>query len=291
VNDAVAKSKERPSVDKSIGVNYPKILLGVFAGVIFTFLVVPSVITVPMSFSNTRFLVFPPKGFTLTWYSQFLIDEEWVGPTLFSLKLAICTTLVSLILGFMASLALVRGSLPGRKFLNILFISPIMIPVIIIAFAVYGIYAKLNLIGSTVGLVLAHAIYTTPFVILVISANLYRFDITLEMAARNLGASAFKTYLFITLPVIKTGIITAGIFCFIMSFDELVLAMFLIGTKRLTLPIKMFSQLQFRIDPVVAAASTVFIMAAFAIILGLGFLRRERKAIVSKEKGNDSFEQ
>lgn len=287
-NLAVSVSLKGAGVNKRINLNCGKILLGTFSGLIFVFLVVPSVLTVPMSFSDTRFLVFPPRGFTLDWYQKFLGDEQWIGPTLFSLRLAILTTFVSLILGFLASLALVRGSLPGRKFLHILFISPIMIPVIIVAFAVYGIYAKFRMIGSTTGLVLAHTIYTTPFVILVISANLYRFDSTLEMAARNLGASAIQTYLLITLPLIKTGIISSGIFCFIMSLDELILVMFLIGTKRLNLPMKMFSQLQFRLDPVVAAASTVFIVLAFAIIFSLAFLRRERKKVpATKEVGNE----
>lgn len=256
---------------------YGRILLGFFSGLVLAFLVFPSLMAIPMSITDTRYLVFPPKGFTWNWYRDFLTNERWLGPVLFSLKVAALTTLVSLLLGSMASLALVRGSLPGRSLLNVFLISPIMIPVIIIAFAVYGIYAKLRLIGSTTGMVLAHSILATPFVILVITANLHRFDISLEMAARNLGANAIRTFVFITIPLIRPGIIAAGIFCFITSLDDLVLAMFLIGTRRMTLPIRIFSQIQFRINPVVAAASSVFIVAAFAIVVVLALIRRDRK--------------
>jgi ABC-type spermidine/putrescine transport system permease subunit II len=259
-----------------------KIILLLFTGLMLIFLVIPSIIAFPMSFTNTRYLVFPPEGFTLKWYEGILVDERWTQPIIFSLKIAAITTLVSLILGTMASLALVRGTLPGKKVLNLFFISPIMVPVIITAFAVYGIYAKMHLIGTLLGMVLAHTILCVPFVILVISANLYRFDVSLEMAARNIGANAFKTLMYVTLPLIKPGIITAGIFCFITSLDDLVLAMFLVGTRRTTLPIRIFSQLRFRIDPGVAAASTIFIVAAVSIVFIFAFIRRDKKIGVTQ---------
>jgi len=276
---------------RGFDINWGKIVLSLFAGMIFAFLVIPSLMAVPMSFTGTRYLIFPPKGFTLNWYHIFLTNEQWVMPTLFSLRVAIITTFVSLILGSMASLALVRGTLPGRRILNVFFISPMMIPVIITAFAVYGLYAKFRLIGSTMGMVLAHSILCVPFVILVVTANLYRFDISLEMAARNLGANAIKAFLFVTLPLIKPGIIAAGIFCFITSLDDLVLAMFLIGTRRMTLPIRIFSQIQFRITPVVAAASSVFIVAAIVIVVILAFIRQDRKTKVFKEQSDEFSEQ
>ena len=119
----------------------------------------------------------------------------------------------------------------------------------------------------------------------------YRFDISLEMAARNLGASAVKTFWFVTLPLIKPGIIAAGIFCFITSLDDLVLAMFLIGTKRTTLPIRIFTQIQFRIDPVVAAASSVFIVAAVAIVIALAFVRQDGETRGVKGESDECFEE
>ena len=262
---------------------YGKIFIGIFAGAVFTFLVVPTILSVPMSFSDTNYLVFPPKGLTLKWHHTFFTDEKWVAPTLFSLKLASITTGVSLIIGTMGSLAMVRGVLPGKRIFHIFFLSPMMTPLIVTAFAVYGLFASLRLIGTLPGLVLAHTIICVPYVILVVTANLYRFDLSMELAARNLGASALRTFMHVTLPIIRPGIIAAGIFCFIESLDELVLVLFLMGTTKMTLPLRMFSNIQFRINPTVAAASTVFIVAAIGTIIALSFIGRKEKKLETQE--------
>lgn len=259
--------------------SYGKILLGIFSLAIFIFLVVPSIISVPMSFSDTSYISFPPKGFTLKWHNKFFTDEKWIEPTILSLKLASITTIVSLVIGTMASLAMVRGKLVGKRLLHIFFISPMMIPHIVTAFALYGLFAKLHFIGKLHGLVLAHTIICVPYVILVVGANLYRFDQSLELAARNLGASAIKAFFYVTLPIIRPGIIAAGIFCFISSLDELVLVLFLMGTSKFTLPLRMFSNIQFVITPVVAAASTVFIVAAIGTIIAMSFIRRKEEKL------------
>ena len=277
-------------MDNVLKINYGKVGLAVFASVIFIFLLIPSLMAIPMSFTDTVFLVFPPEGFTMKWYREFLTEERWVEPTLLSLRLAAVTTLLSLILGTLASLALVRGVLPFKRTINLFVISPIMIPVIIIAFAAYGLYAKLHLIGSFWGVVIAHTILCCPFVILIMNANLYRFDINLEKAARNLGANAMKTFLLITLPLIKPGMFSASIFCFITSMDELVLTMFLIGTRKTTLPLRIFSQIQFRVDPVVATASTFFVVASIVIVIILAFIRRESKKKSFDEEQEDGFD-
>jgi len=257
--------------------DWGRILIGVFASAVFVFLVIPTILSVPMSFSDTNYLVFPPKGLTLKWHHKFFTDEKWMGPTLFSLRLALITTAVSLLIGTMASLAMVRGALPGKRILHIFFLSPMMTPLIVTAFAVYGLFATLRLIGTLPGLVLAHTIICVPYVILVVTANLYRFDLSMELAARNLGASALQTFMHVTLPIIRPGIIAAGIFCFIESLDELVLVLFLMGTTKMTLPLRMFSNIQFQINPTVAAASTVFIVAAIGTIIALSFIGRKEE--------------
>jgi len=257
-------------------ISFGKILLWLFAGLVLAFLLLPSILVVPMSFSNTDYLKFPPEGFTMHWHFKFFTDSRWVKPTLFSLKVAFFTTLLSLVIGTMASLGMVRGELPGKRILHIFFISPMIIPVIVTAFAVYGVFAKLRLIGTTTGMVLAHTLICIPYVVLVTTANLYRFDLSLEMAARNLGANAIKTFFRVTLPIIKPAILASGIFCFIVSLDELVFALFLAGTTKMTLPLRMFSDIQFSIDPVVAAASTVFIAIAICTIFFLSLTRKQR---------------
>ena len=265
-------------------IDYGKIFIGIFAIAVFVFLVVPTILSVPMSFSETNYLAFPPEGLTLKWHQKFFTDEKWTKPTLFSLELASITTAVCLIIGTMASLAMVRGVLPGKRILHVFFLSPMMTPLIVTAFAVYGLFAKLHLIGTLPGLVLAHSIICVPYVILVVTANLYRFDLSVELAARNLGANAFQTFMYVTLPIIKPGIIASGIFCFIESLDELVLVLFLMGTTKMTLPLRMFSNIQFRINPTVAAASTVFIIAAIGTIIALSFTQgAEKKPQIQRE--------
>jgi putative spermidine/putrescine transport system permease protein len=267
-----------------------KMSMVILVACVFAYMILPSIMAIPMSFTNTKFLVFPPQGFTLSWYRTFLTDEAWVKPALLSLRVATITTLISVILGTMASLALVRGVLPFKNVLNVFLISPMMIPVIIIAFATYGLYAKLHMIGSFMGIVLAHTVISCPFVILIISATLYRFDINMERAGRNLGAGALKTFFLITLPLIKPGMISAAVFCFITSMDELVLSMFLIGTRQKTLPMRIFSQIQWVIDPVVAAASTFFIMASIVVVIILAILRRGTKKKVIEGQADEFIE-
>jgi ABC-type spermidine/putrescine transport system permease subunit II len=267
--------EERNELPLKLRMGYWKIFVGFFVAIVSVFLVLPSVLAIPMSFSDTTYLVFPPKGFSVHWYHTFFTNPNWIHSTLFSVRLALITTLVSLIVGIMASFAIVRGTLPGKEIIHLFIISPMMIPIIITAFAVYGLYAKLRLIGTTTGLVIAHTILCVPYVILVITANLYRFDQSLEMAARNLGANALKTFLHINLPLIKPGIIAAGVFSFVSSLDDLVLAMFLIGTSKMTLPLQMFTEIQMRVNPVVAAASTIFVVVAIGNILVLSFIRRD----------------
>ncbi len=264
-------------------INFSSIFLALFVGLILLFLVIPTLLVVPMSFTETRYLTFPPQGFSLQWHKEFFTSPRWIEPTIFSLKLASLTTIVSLIIGTMTSLALVKGVFPGKRFFHLLFLSPMIIPLIVTAFSIYGVFAHFGLIGSLLGLVIAHTIIGVPYVILVITANLYRFDTSLELAARNLGANGLKTFIYVTLPLIKPGIITAGIFCFIESLDELVLVLFLVGTTKMTLPLRMFSEIQFQITPTVAAASTIFIIASIGTIMAKFFIDKNDKSIGSKE--------
>lgn len=261
------------NIKKRIG--YGKIILGAFVAVIFVYQLIPSLLSVPMSFTETGYLIFPPKGFSLQWHHQIFADEKWFKPLIFSLELALVSTAISLVIGTMASLAFVRGVFRGKKILRLFFLSPMIIPLIITAFAIYGLFARLHILGTLGGMALGHAIITSPFAILVISASLFRYDLSMELAARNLGASAFKAFMFVTFPIIKPAIISAAIFCFIASLDEMVLALFLMGTTKFTLPLRMFSNIQHGITPELAAASTIFIIAAVGTLLALTFLQKK----------------
>jgi ABC-type spermidine/putrescine transport system permease subunit II len=256
---------------------YGKIFMGIFVIAVLFLIIVPTILSVPMSFGDTEYLSFPTKGFTLKWYHQFLTDKDWIGPTLFSLQLALITTAVCLIIGTMASLAIVRGTFPGKRILHVFFLFPLMTPIIVTGVAIYDLFATFHLIGTLAGLVIAHSVISVPYVILVVTANLYRFDLSVDLAARNLGANAFQAFMYVTLPIIKPGIIASGIFCFIQSLDDLVLVLFLMGTTKMTLPLRMFSNIQFHISPIVAAASTVFIVAAAGTVIALSFTQTAGK--------------
>jgi len=239
------------------------------------FLVLPAFIVIPMSFGSSEYLKFPPVGFSLKWYSEFIESERWVGALWLSLQVAFCTTMIATLIGTLASLAMTRGNFPGKALVNTIIISPMIVPVIILAIAVYGLYAKLGLVGTRLGLISAHTILALPFVFLIMTSNLHRFDISLELAAMNLGANRIKTFLFVTLPLILPGMITSAVFVFITSFDELVVANFISGIRGTTLPKQMFDGIRLEVSPVVASVSSVLIVVSIVTIVLLQALRGE----------------
>lgn len=249
-------------------------------GVIFFYLVLPVLIVVPMSFSSSRYLHFPPPGFSLRWYANYFGDPEWVGATVRSLVVAGLVTLICTVVGTVAALGLVRGKFRAKQLINSLIVSPMIIPVIIIAIALYFFYAPFKqwgmpLIGTIPGLVIAHSLLALPMVVINVSATLRGFDRNLEMASQNLGASPAKTFWRITLPLIRPGIVSGALFAFITSFDELVIAIFISGSTARTLPVKMWEGIRLEIDPTIAAVSTFLISLSVALLLAIALLGRD----------------
>jgi ABC-type spermidine/putrescine transport system permease subunit II len=239
------------------------------------FMVLPAFIVIPMSFDSSEYLRFPPENFSLKWYAEFFQSGPWLDSLWLSFKVALLTTLVSTLIGMLGSLALTRGLFPGKTFINAVVLSPMIIPVIILAVAVYGLYAKLGLIGTTIGLVFAHSVLAVPYVVIIMSSNLYRFDLSLELASMNLGANRIETFFLVTLPLILPGLVTSGIFSFITSFDELVVANFISGIRGTTLPKRMFDGIRMDVSPVVAAVSSVLIIVAIITIFMLQSFQNE----------------
>ncbi len=251
-----------------------KIFFYALCVIIFMYLVLPIFIIIPISFSSAKYLQFPPQGFSLQWYADYFGTRSWISATWVSLQVATLTMIVSTILGTLASLALVRGEFKGKKFIYALILSPMIIPVIITAVAVYYFFAKLRLIGNLFGLVLAHSVLALPFVVVNVTATLQGFDITLERAALSLGASRFVTFMKVTFPILRPGIISGALFAFITSFDEVVIAIFIAGSRAATLPKQMWDGIRIAINPTITAVASLLI--AFSIILLLFFevLRR-----------------
>lgn len=242
---------------------------------VLVFLVLPAFIVIPMSFGSSEYLKFPPVDFSLKWYSEFIKSERWVGSLWLSLQVAVCTTVIATLVGTLASLAMTRGNFPGKALVNTIIISPMIVPVIILAIAIYGLYAKLGMIGTRAGLVSAHTVLALPYVFLIMTSNLHQFDISLELAAMNLGANRIKTFFFVTLPLIFPGMMTSAIFAFITSFDELVVANFISGIRGTTLPKQMFDGIRLEVSPVVASVSSVLIVVSIVTIVLLQALRGE----------------
>lgn len=230
-------------------------------------LILPIVVILPVSFNASSFLVFPPTGFSLRWYHEYFGRRDWVAPTILSFEVAAIVALISTAVGTLASFALVRARFRGKRFVHVLILSPMIIPVIIFAIGIYFVLSSLHLTGTVIGLVLAHTVLALPRVILIMSAVIRSFDRSLELAAMSLGASPLRTFFFVTLPIIKPGVLAATIVGFLASFDEVIVAIFISGTSAVTLPKRMWDGIQLEYDPTIAAVSSVLITGFVLVIL------------------------
>jgi ABC-type spermidine/putrescine transport system permease subunit II len=243
-----------------------------WATLVLFFLVLPLLVVVPLSFSSSPYLQFPPPGWSLRWYEAYLSDYAWVTATIRSLKIATSTAVLSTLLGTMLSFSLVRGTYAGKSVVLQLSTTPLIVPSIIYSVAVYSTFAQFKLIGDWRGIVLAHTVLAIPYVTLVISAALRTFDANLELAAMGLGASRIRAIWRVTLPVLRPSVVSAIFLAFISSFDELVVAMFL-GGAEMTLPKKMFDNIVNEIDPTIAAVSVlqiILVVGALAAVHKFG---------------------
>jgi putative spermidine/putrescine transport system permease protein len=255
-----------------------RLLLIAIGGLTVVFLVLPTLIVVPMGFSSSQILAFPPPGWSLQWYQKAFTDHEWTSGFVNSVQVAVVTGVVATILGTLAALGMVRGRFPGRGALNALILSPLVVPVVIIAIGMFSLYVRWKITGSLVGLVVAHTALAIPFVIVTVSTSLRTVDRNLELAAQNLGAGPVRTFWRITLPLVMPGVFAGGLFAFLTSWDEVVTAIFLTTTKFRTLPVVMWEQVREVVDPSVAAVATI-VLVVTTTILALAFVVRRQTPI------------
>jgi putative spermidine/putrescine transport system permease protein len=240
--------------------------LRIFTGVVLFFLMLPLTIVFPISVSSAPYLQFPPPGFSWQWYERYLSDPNWIDATVRSLQIATATVVMSLAAGVPLTFSLVRGSYPGKTIIDRLMATPLIVPTIVISVAIYGVFSTLRLIGAWYGLAIAHTLLALPFVVILVSAGLRGLDPNLEQAALGLGANRLTAIMRVTLPQIRPSLISAAVIAFITSFDEIVVAMFLSGS-RMTLPKKMFDNIRMEIDPTIAAISVLQILLIAAVLL------------------------
>jgi len=267
---------DRPANEMQI-THRARLWLYAIGAAVLLFLVLPTLIVIPMSFSASQFLRFPPEHWSSRWYASYVASPAWMQATATSLKVAALTAVVATMLGTAAAYGLFVSGLRWARPLLMLLLTPIMVPVILVAIGVFYVYVKLKLLNTLTGLVLADSMLAIPLVLLVITSALRSYDMSQEMVARSLGASRPRAFLLVTLPQIRLAVLTAAILSFLTGFDEVVIALFVSGGGNATLTRDMFNALRDQIDPTIAAISTVMIAVSSVLLACLQLLGGARR--------------
>ena len=243
-------------------------------GGVLLFLVTPLLVIVPLSFNEGSFLMYPMTGLSLRWYQEFFTSAEWLRSVRNSFIVAPSATVVATLLGTLAAVGLTRANFRGKMLLQALLLSPMIVPVIIVAVSTYLYFLPLGLSDGFVGLILVHAALGAPFVVITVSATLEGFDNNLAQASASLGAGPLTTFARVVLPVIAPGVISGALFAFANSFDEVVVTLLLAGPQQVTLPRQMFGGIRENISPTIAAAATLLLIFSIGLLSTLEALRR-----------------
>lgn len=266
----------RPASDTQV-THGDRFWLYVVASIIMLLLVLPTFIVIPMSFSDSQYLEFPPSNWSSRWYEVYFGSTKWMRATATSVQVAIITMLVATPLGTMAAYALFVSGHRASRVLFMLLITPMIVPVILIAIGTFYAYGRVGLNNTITGLVLAHTAMAIPLVMIVITAALRSYDLNQERVARSLGATRTKAFFQITLPQIRFSVITASLLSFLTSFDEVIIAIFVSGGVNATLTKHMFSALRDFIDPTIAAISTIMVLVSTILLLMTQFIGAREK--------------
>ena len=269
----------------------------IICGIIFTFLITPILVVMPLSFNAQDFftftpemLQFDPEGYSLKHYKDFFTNNEWQRSFKNSLLIAPVATLVSVSLGTLAAVGLSQSHVPFKRAITAILISPMIVPLIISATGMFFFYSHVgNFLEDRIGLdknfvgyvkvILAHSVLGIPFVIITVTATLVGFDSSLTRAAANMGADPVRTFFKIQMPLILPGVISGGLFAFITSFDEVVVVMFVGSTNQKTLPWQMFTGLREQISPTILAVATILVAISIALLVTLELLRRRSERL------------
>ena len=253
---------------------------------IYLFLIAPILVIIPLSFNaepyftfTTGMLNFDPAAYSLRWYQDILNNDQWLLAFKNSFIIGIFATLLASTLGTVAALGLSNARMPLRSAVMALLLSPMIVPVIISAAGMYFLYSAVGLSQTFLGLVLAHAVLGTPFVVVTVTATLSGFDRSLMRASASLGASPARTFFKVIMPLIAPGVISGALFAFITSFDEVVAVLFLSGPEQRTVPRQMWSGIREQISPTILAVATLLILVSILLLATLEFLRRRNERL------------
>ena len=258
----------------------------VICGLIFFFLIAPILTIIPLSFNAEDFFTFTPgmleldpEAYSLKHYRDFFQNPDWQQALSNSVRIAPAATLLSVVLGTLAAIGLSQDHVPFRRAIMAILISPMIVPLIISAAGMYFFYSRINLQGTYLGVVLAHAALGVPFVIITVTATMVGFDRSLTRASANLGAGPVRTFFKVQMPLILPGVISGGLFAFITSFDEVVVVLFVGSASQKTLPWQMFIGLREQISPTILAVATILVIVSILLLTTVELLRRRSERL------------
>ncbi|MGY1846314.1 MULTISPECIES: ABC transporter permease [unclassified Blastococcus] len=234
---------------------------------VLSFLVIPILVVVAVSFNSVNYLSFPLEGVSLHAYDRFFSDRSWVAATLLSARIALLAALIATVVGTMAAWALARSTSRIKPMVYGLLYSPVIVPIIVLAMAYYFFFVDLRAIGVWPMVAVAYAVMGVPFVLVAVSSALQHFDKELENAARTLGAGPIRTLRYVTLPRLASAIAAGAVFAFVVAFDEAVIILFVSGSGAITLPRKLWDSVRYDLDPTLAVAGTVLIVVCVGLFL------------------------
>lgn len=255
--------------------------LYVASALVLFFLMAPILAIVPLSFNSGTFLTYPLDGLSFRWYEAFVASEQWMRALRNSFVIGLSAAALATVLGTLAALGLTHADFRGKGIVMAVLLSPMIVPVVIVAVGFYFFFAPLGLTASYTGLILAHTALGTPFVVITVSATLKGFDDNLARASASLGAAPVTTFFRVILPLIAPGVLSGALFAFAASFDEVVVVLMVAGPEQRTLPREMFSGLRENISPTITAVATVMILVSVLMLASLELLRRRNERMRS----------
>nr|WP_050590139.1 ABC transporter permease [Pseudomonas sp. URMO17WK12:I12] len=234
---------------------------------VLAFLLLPILIVLPLSFSDSRYMSLPLGHFTLRWYEDFFSSSQWLSALFNSFAVALASTALAVILGGLAALGLRHPAMPGKRFIEVLLIAPMIVPAVIVGVGMYFVFSNAGLTRTYLGLILAHTTLAVPFVVVNVGSALGGLNQRLLWAAASMGATPWTTLRKVTLPLISPGLVSGGLFAFATSLDEVVVTLFLAGPDQRTLPREMFTTAREALSPVLLSAATIMVLFATLLLL------------------------
>ena len=258
----------------------------IFCACVFLFLIAPILVIIPLSFNAEPYFTFTEgmmsldrEAYSVRWYKDIATNPQWIFSAKNSIIVATCSTLIATVLGTLAALGLSQSHMPYRPLVMGVLISPMIVPLIISAAGMFFFYSKIGLSQTMPGLILAHAVLGTPFVVITVTATLAGFDHSLTKAAQSLGSGTSRTFFKIQMPLILPGVVSGALFAFITSFDEVVVVFFLAGFEQRTIPRQMWAGIREQISPTILAVATILVCVSILLLTTVELLRRRNERL------------